>query len=78
MATCKSFDNVIRKMCSRKLTDPEAPLLKEQFTPTEAIAAAVIKKAMNGSTDAVKLIREITDGGKVMDGRFKVDISVVD
>ena len=41
MAT-KSFDSVIKKMCSRKMTDPEAPLLGESFTATEAIAAAVI------------------------------------
>lgn len=77
MAT-KSFDSVIKKMCSRKMTDPEAPLLGESFTATEAIAAAVIKKAMSGSTDCVKLIREITDGDKTLEGKFRVDISVVD
>lgn len=78
MANAKSLDSVVKKMCQKKITDPDAPLLKERFTPTEAIAAALVKKAIGGGTDAVKLIREITDSGGVGESAFKVEITVVE
>lgn len=78
MAKDKSLDSIVRKMCRKKMTDPDAPLLKERFCATEAIAAALVKKAIGGGTDAVKLIREITDCGENVDSTFKVEITVVE
>lgn len=76
MAT-KSFDKTVKKLCSKKITDPNQAILGEVFTVEQAIAEAVIKKAMSGSTDCVKLIREIL-GERVSSGDFRVDINVVE
>ncbi len=75
----KSFDKTLKRLCNKKISEYDAPLLSDNFTVTEAIAAAVIKKAMSGTTDSVKLIREILDeGGKEVHNEFKVDINVVE
>lgn len=65
-------------MCRKKLTDPESELLGDSFTVEQAIAAAVVKKAMSGASDSVKLIREILDGQAAAPNEFRVDIKVVD
>lgn len=78
MSRTKSFDKTVRKLCSKKITDTEAPILDECYTVEQAIAAAVIKKAMSGAADSVKLIREILDDGKSSQGGFRLDINVVE
>ena len=78
MSRTKSFDKTVRKLCSKKITDPDAPLLGECHTVEQAIAAAVIKKAMSGASDSVKLIREILDESRVSQGGFRLDINVVE
>lgn len=65
-------------MCNKKITEPDADLLGEKFTVEQAIAAAVIKKAMSGASDSVKLIREILDDRDESCSEFRVDIKVVD
>lgn len=78
MASTKSFDKTLKRLCNKKITAPDEELLGESFTVSQAIAAAVIKKAMSGATDAVKLIREIVDDEPVATaGEFKVDINVI-
>lgn len=74
----KNFDTTVRKLCSKKITDENEPLLPEKHTVEQAIAAAIIKKAMSGASDSVKLIRDILDDGKCVSGSFKVDINVVE
>ena len=78
MSEKKSFDRTVRKLCSKKITDPDAQILGEKFTVEQAIAAAVIRKAIGGSADAVKLIREILGEGREAGGDFHVDITVVE
>ena len=78
MAKRKNFETTVRKMCNKKLTDPESELLGDTFTVEQAIAAAVVKKAMSGASDSVKLIREILDGQNNTPNEFRVDIIVVD
>ena len=78
MATNKSFDKTVRKLCNKKITDPSQAILGEVFTVEQAIADAVIKKAMSGSTDCVKLIREILGNQSNGNGEIKVDINVVE
>ena len=78
MPKSKSFDSTVRKMCSKKISDPDCELLGDSFTVEQAIAAAVIKKAMSGTADSVKLIREILDDQKTFSGEFRVDIKVVE
>ncbi len=75
----KSFDKTVRKLCNKKITDPEGQILGETFTVEQAIAAAIIKKAMSGASDAVKLIREILDEKISSDtNEFRIDINVVE
>ena len=83
MAKTKSFDRTVRRLCNKKITDPDCGILGEKFTVEQAIAAAVVKRAMQGTTDSVKLIREIlgseaecTDDKK--QSEFCVNIRVVD
>lgn len=74
-----SFDKTVKKLCRKKITDPEAPLLGESFTVSEAIAAALIKKAYTGAADALKVIREILDDEKPDAPKsFSVDINVIE
>ena len=74
----KTFDKTVKKLCRKKITDAEAPILGEEFTVEQAIAAAVIKRAIGGNSDAVKLIREILDDNIGSVGQFKVDINVIE
>jgi len=79
MAKAKSFDGTVRKLCNKKISDPEEPILGEQFTVEQAIAAAVIKRAVSGATDSVKLIREILESAPSESiGQFSVNIKVVE
>lgn len=78
MSANKKFDKTVRRMCNKKITEPDADLLGEKFTVEQAIAAAVIKKAMSGASDSVKLIREILDDRDESCSEFRVDIKVVD
>lgn len=81
IAEKKSFDRTVRRLCNKKITDPDAQILGEKFTVEQAIAAAVIKKAMGGAADAVKLIREIlgsADTALTEPTEFRVDINVVE
>lgn len=78
MSNTKSFDSTLKKLCRKKISEPDEDLLGENFTVQQAIAAAVIKKAMGGATDAVKLIREIMDDDMShVTGEFRVDINVI-
>lgn len=72
------FDKTLKRLCNKKITEPDQDILGPVYTVEQAIAAAVIKKAMAGATDAVKLIREILDDDKTVTGAFKVDINVVE
>ncbi len=74
-----SFDNIVKKMCKKKISSPDEPLLKPEFTPTEAIAEALIRRALAGNADALKVVREILgqDNG-VKSGGFSIDINVVE
>ena len=74
----KSFDDTVKKMCRKRVSDPDQPLLGERFTVEQAIAAAVIKRAVTGAADAVKLIREILAAETAGSGEFSVNIRVVD
>ncbi len=74
----KSFDKTVKRLCNKKISDPDAPILDSVFTVEQALAAAIIKKAMAGNSDAVKIIRDILSEERGIDGSFKVDISVVD
>lgn len=78
MSRTKSFDNTVKKLCRKKISDPQAPILEDVHSVEQEIAAAVIKRAMSGATDSVKLIREILDDGKEVCGGFRVDINVVE
>lgn len=73
----KTLDDTVKKLCRKRITDPDAPLLGERYTVTEAIAAAVIKKAESGATDAVKLIRDVLAADSVKSG-LTVEVHVVD
>ncbi|MBQ8605418.1 MAG: hypothetical protein IJ408_01665 [Clostridia bacterium] len=74
----KKFDRTVQKMCRKRITDPDEDILGERFSVEQAIAAAVIRKAMSGATDSVKLIREILDNSEQGCGELRVDINVVD
>ena len=79
MAKARSFDDTVKKLCRKKITDPEEPILGERFTVQQAIAAAIIKRAVSGASDAVKLVREILDSeDRTEIGEFKVNIRVVE
>lgn len=74
-----SFDKTVKRMCKRKINSPDEPLLTAEFTPTEAIAEALIRRALAGNADALKVVREIL--GKDEQGRpgsFQIDINVVE
>ncbi len=74
-----NFDKTVQKLCRKKLTSPDEPLLQGSFTPTEAIAEALIRRALSGNADALKLVRDIL--GKQTpkeDSRFFIDINVVE
>ena len=75
----KSCDETVKKLCRKKITAPDEPILGAQFTVQQAIAAAIVKRAVGGASDAVKLIREILDSETANTaGEFKVNIRVVD
>ncbi len=77
--TGKPFDRTVRKLCNKKIENPDEEILGEIYTVEQAIAAAVIRKAMSGTADAVKLIREILDEPSGQSaGGFRVDINVVE
>ena len=38
MAKSKSFDETVKKLCRKKITDPDEPILGAQFTVQQAIA----------------------------------------
>ncbi len=79
MAKNKTFDDTIKKLCRKKITDPDEAIIGPSFTVQQAIAAAIIKRALGGAPDAVKLVREILDCQDSLDtGEFKVNIKVVD
>ena len=79
MAKSKSFDETVKKLCRKKITDPDEPIVGAQFTVQQAIAAAIVKRAVSGASDAVKLIREILDSETANTaGEFKVNIRVID
>lgn len=79
MAKTKTFDDTVKKLCRKKISDPEEPILGPCFTVQQAIAAAIIKRAVSGASDAVKLVREILDSKDTSDiGEFKVNIRVVE
>lgn len=78
MAQSKSFDKTVKKLCAKKITDADEPILDQCFTVEQAIAAAVIKRALGGAADAVKLVREILDSQTPQSGDFRVDIRVVE
>lgn len=78
MSRTKGFDKTVKKLCGKKISDPQAPILDEVHTVEQEIAAAVIKRAMSGATDSVKLIREILDDGSETVSGFRVDINVVE
>lgn len=79
MAKQKSFDDTVKKLCRKKITDPQEPILPQSFTVQQAIAAAVVRRAVDGAADAVKLVREILDSqDTVSAGEFKVNIRVVE
>ena len=74
-----SFDKTVKKMCKKKISSPDEPLLTDEFTPTDAIAEALIRRALSGNADALKVVREILgkeDGAK--QGGFFIDINVVE
>lgn len=73
----KTLDDTVKKLCRKRITDCEEPLLGDRFSVTEAIAAAVIKRAEGGATDAVKLIRDIL-ASDCPGGGFTVDVRIVD
>ncbi len=74
-----NFDKTVKKMCKKKITSPDEPLLKDEFTPTDAIAEALIRRALAGNADALKVVRDIL-GKEECDkkGGFFIDINVVD
>ncbi len=79
MARTKTFDATVKKLCRKKISDPEEAILGPSFTVQQAIAAAIIKRALGGAPDAVKLVREILDyQDSPSAGEFKVNIRVVD
>lgn len=50
MAKSKSFDETVKKLCRKKITDPDEPILGAQFTVQQAIAAAIVKRAVSGAS----------------------------
>lgn len=79
MAKTKTFDETVKKLCAKKITDPDETILGQSFTVQQAIAAAIIKRALGGAADAVKLIREILAAQDVTEmGEFKVNIRVIE
>ena len=73
-----NFDSTVKKMCKKKISSPDEPLLKPQFTPLEAIAEALIRRAQAGNADALKVVREILGQERVTNGGFSIDINVVE
>ena len=74
----KGFDKTVKRLCAKKLSDPNESILGERFSVEEAIAEALIRRALSGTADAVKLIREILSEQKETQGGFQVDINVVE
>ena len=74
-----SFDKTVKRMCKKKISAPDTPLLSDEFTPTEAIAEALIRRAQAGNADALKVVREILGKEeKSGHGSFHIDINVVE
>ena len=74
-----NFDKTVKRMCKKKITSPDEPLLKDEFTPTDAIAEALIRRALAGNADALKVVREILGKEeREQKGGFFIDINVVD
>ena len=74
----KGYDKTVKKMSAKKISEPGESILGEKFSVEEAIAEALIRKALAGTADAVKLIREILSEDKETQGGFRVDINVVE
>ena len=74
----KNFDKTVKKMCAKKLSSPDENILGDTFSVQEAIAEGLIRKALSGASDAVKLIREILSNEKEQSGGFRVDINVIE
>ena len=75
----KGFDKTVKKMCAKKLSDPNENILGEKFSVEEAIAEGLIRKALSGTADAVKLVREIlSEENESNNGGFRVDINVIE
>ena len=74
-----SFDKTVKRMCKKKISSPDEPLLKDEFTPTDAIAEALIRRALAGNSDALKVVREILGKEEsTQKGGFFIDINVVE
>ncbi len=74
-----NFDKTVIKMCKKKISSPDAPLLPDRFTPVDAIAEALIRRAQSGNADALKVVREILGQKDAQSNdSFFVDIKVVD
>ncbi len=74
-----SFDKTVKRMCKKKISAPDAPLLSDEFTPLDAIAEALIRRALSGNADALKVVREILGKDEnEKKGSFHIDINVVE
>ena len=74
-----NFDKTVKRMCKKKISSPDEPLLDGEFTPLEAIAEALIRRAQSGNADALKVVREIVgQQSEVKSGGFSIDINVVE
>ncbi len=74
-----NFDKTVIKMCKKKISSPDEPLLPGEFTPVEAIAEALIRRAQSGNADALKVVREILGQKEVQkNDRFFIDINVIE
>lgn len=74
-----NFDKTVKRMCKKKIHSADEPLLPDEFTPVDAIAEALIRRALAGNADALKVVRDII-GSEPSEkkGGYVIDINVVE
>ena len=74
-----NFDKTVKRMCKKKIRSADEPLLQGEFTPVDAIAEALIRRALAGNADALKVVREIIGNEPCESkGGYVIDINVVE
>ena len=75
MAEINALDGAIKKLCQKRTSEGTIKLSKNP-TALTLVAAAVLKRAMDGAPEAVKLVRSALEGD-ALDSGFKLEIEVI-